>query len=71
LHIIDDNTLLKTLSNLEFKKDHRNHGWKVLAVPQQHMDDGTDDQLIEGFMIDDDLTGMIADCCKGDKVKVI
>jgi hypothetical protein len=43
----------------------------VLVVPPQSMGDGTDDHLIEGFMIDDDLAGMIADCCQGDKVKVI
>jgi hypothetical protein len=35
------------------------------------MGGGTEGHLVEGFMIDDDLADMIADCCQGDTVKVI
>jgi hypothetical protein len=71
LHLIDSETLYIILNNLEFNKDHKNHGWVVVVVPPEYSGDGADDHLIESYMIDDVLAGMIGYCSQGGHVKVI
>jgi hypothetical protein len=56
--------------NLEFQRDRKSRGWSLLTVPPEYVPDGSQDDSIIGFMIDDETTSMIAETEQDPKMNI-
>jgi hypothetical protein len=54
--------------NLEFQRDCKSRVWSLLTVPPEYVPDGSQDDSIIGFMIDDETASMIAETEQDPKI---
>jgi hypothetical protein len=71
LYCPKDNFFNTVLSfNIEFQRDSKSRGWSLLTVPPEYVPDGSQDDSIIGFMIDDETTSMIAETEQDPKINI-
>jgi hypothetical protein len=58
-------------SNMQFKYQRKSSGWMVVGTHPEYISDGSDDNLIKGYLIDEELIGMVVERMQPTAVTII
>jgi hypothetical protein len=53
---------------MQFQCQRKSCGWIVLGTPPEYIGDGNDDKLIQRYLIDEELIGMVVECIQPTSV---
>jgi hypothetical protein len=58
-------------SNMQFRCQGKSRGWIMLGTPPEYIVDGSDDNLIQRYLIDEELTRVVVECIQPKAVTIM